>query len=130
MQLHVAILATFAIAFSMSEARAQNPPCRVTREPFVNGGIAKATMALDQDGVCTFRFRFGGQRPPDTWEIIEAPKSGSVVFNSDVAEYKPNATFSGQDRFVIAIFGIAPGCALYCTRNGRYEVTVAVQPKS
>jgi len=61
---------------------------------------------------------------------VEAPKSGKVVFKDDVAEYTPNDGFSGDDKFVVALFGKAPNCGSRCNRNGRFEFSVTVKPKS
>jgi Bacterial Ig domain len=130
MQLQIAILTALVVTLPLAQANAQNAPCKVAREAFVQGGVAKATMILDQDGVCGLKFNFGGRRPPDSWELVQAPSEGTVVFNGDSAEYKPKAGFFGPDKFLVAVFGIAPGCAKYCARNGRYEVTVSVQPKT
>jgi hypothetical protein len=129
MQPHHATLIIAACLFPFATAYAQSAPCEVKRQDFVNGGTSTATMALEQSGACQFKFRFGGQNPPDSWELVEAPKSGKVTFKDDVAEYQPTVGFSGQDRFVIALFGKAPNCSNRCTRNGRFEVAVTVSPK-
>lgn len=106
--------------------------CQVTRNDFVNGGVAPAAMQIDGNGPCQFKFKFGGQQPPDSWELIEPPKSGKVSFGTDFAEYVPNAGFAGEDKFTVALFGKAPQCSApgaRCNRNGRYEISVKVGPK-
>jgi hypothetical protein len=108
-------------------AQAQEGKCEVKREPFVNGGVSKGSMAVEPGGVCRFQFKFGQINPPDSWKIVEAPKSGTVVFKGDVAEYQPNAGFTGEDRFVIEVFGRAPNCGTRCTRDGRYDFSVNVK---
>jgi len=111
-------------------ADAQPATCAVERKPYVNAGRADATMVVEEGSTCPFRFRFGGTNPPDSWKLVEKPKSGKVSFSTDVAEYQPAEGFTGEDRFVIAVFGTAPNCGTRCVRNGEYQVTVTVKPKS
>jgi hypothetical protein len=85
-------------------------------------------MTLEQGGVCRFTFKFG-QINPHTWELVKAPKSGKVVFKDEVAEYRPDAGFVGDDTFVVAGFGKVLNCGTRCTRNGRLEFAVTVKPK-
>jgi hypothetical protein len=120
--------AVFSISFCV--VHAQETKCSVKREPFVNGGVSTGTMILEQGNVCQFSFKFGQMNPPDSWELVEPPKSGKVVFKEDIAEYQPNAGFAGDDKFVVAVFGKAPNCGTRCTRNGRFEFAVTVRPKS
>ena len=88
-------------------------------------------MKLEQGGACQFKFRFGQINAPDSWELVESPKSGKVMFKDDTAEYQPNDGFSGEDKFVVALFGKAPAnCGNRCNRNGRFEFAVTVKPKS
>ena len=121
-----------ALAPSMfaTHASAQPASCVVERKPYVNAGRADATMVVEEGSPCQFRFRFGGTNPPDSWKLVESPKSGKITFNADVAEYQPTAGFTGEDRFVIHMFGTAPNCGSRCTRNGEYQVTVTVKPKA
>ena len=86
-------------------------------------------MKVEQNATCQFRIRFGGVNPPDSWNLVQAPKSGSVAFKDDVAEYRPNEGYVGQDAFTIALFGKTPNCGTRCNRNGQYEITVEVVPK-
>ena len=125
---HFMCLALLAYPFSLT--RAQDAKCTVKREAFVNGGTAPGTMTLEQGSICQFTFKFGQTNPPDSWELVEPPKSGKVVFKDDVAEYQANAGFTGEDKFVVAVFGKAPNCGTRCTRNGRFEFAVSVKPKS
>lgn len=104
-------------------------PCKVTRENFVNHGSAGATMTLEQGQTCALTFRFGGQLAPDSWKLVAPPKSGEVTFKQEVAEYRPAADFTGEDRFAVEVFGRAPNCGTRCERNGRYDVTVSVTPR-
>jgi hypothetical protein len=108
---------------------AQSPNCKIKRDPFVNNGTSNGTMTTVQGGACEFRFRFQNTSPPDSWKLVDAPKSGKVTFKDDVAEYQPNADFSGEDKFVIEVFGRVPSCSHLCNRNGRFQFSVAVQPK-
>jgi hypothetical protein len=121
-----------ALALWLHAAGAQQA-CQVTRGDFVNGGAATAAMQLEGAGPCQFKFNFGGQQPPDKWELVEPPKSGKVSFGTDFAEYVPNAGFAGEDKFAIAIFGKAPQCTASgarCNRNGRYDIAVTVKPRT
>jgi hypothetical protein len=120
--------ALFAVPFSV--VHAQETKCSVKREPFVNGGVSTGTMTLEQGSVCQFSFKFGQTNLPDSWELVEPPKSGKVIFKEDIAEYQPNAGFAGEDKFIVAVFGKAPNCGTRCTRNGRFEFAVTVRPKS
>jgi hypothetical protein len=117
------------VALTPRAAVGQASPCEVKREPFVNGGMAAARMTGQQGGTCQFKFKFGGQNPPDSWQPVEAPKSGSVTFKEDAAEYQPTEGFSGSDRFVIALFGKTPNCGNRCARNGRCDVVVTTGPR-
>ena len=121
-----------AVLFSLPfyAVHAQETKCSVKREAFVNGGVATGAMALEQGSVCRFSFKFGQTNPPDSWELVEPPKSGKVVFKEDTAEYQPNAGFAGDDKFTVAVFGKAPNCGARCNRNGRFEFAVTVKPKS
>jgi len=88
-------------------------------------------MRLEQGSVCQFKFRFGQVNPPESWELIEPPKFGKVMFKDDTAEYQASDGFSGEDKFVVALFGKAPNCGGgRCTRNGRFAFVVTVKPKS
>jgi len=117
------------LAYPFAAAHAQDGKCAVKGEPFANGGTATKTMTLEQESVCQFAFKFGQTNPPDSWELVDPPKSGKVVFKDEVAEYQPNAGFTGEDKFVVAVFGKAPNCSNRCTRNGRFEFAVSVKPK-
>jgi hypothetical protein len=124
------VLVALSIWFHSSRAQ---QTCQITRGDFVNGGVAPAAMQIEGTSPCQFKFNFGGQQPPDNWELIEPPKSGKVSFGTDFAEYLPSSGFTGEDKFVIAIFGKAPQCTApgaRCNRNGRFEVSVTVKPKS
>src|SRR4030095_6705418 len=127
------VLLSLAYCSAFGLANAQQTTCQVTRNDFVNGGVAQATMQISDMGPCQFKFKFGGQSAPDTWELIQPPKSGKVSFGADYAQYEPDAGFVGEDKFTIALFGKAPQCTASgarCNRNGRYEITVTVKPKS
>jgi hypothetical protein len=104
--------------------------CQVTRERLApNGvGVSSVVMLIDGAGPCHFKFRFDGQFAPDSWELVEAPKSGKITFNGDTVEYLPNTGFIGDDKFVVAVFGRGNWCN-FCLRNGRYAVVVTVKPK-
>jgi hypothetical protein len=123
------MLVALSIWFHFADAQ---QPCQVTRGDFLNGGVAAAAMQVEGNTPCQFKFNFGGQQPPDSWELVEPPKSGKVTFGADFAEYLPNAGFSGDDKFVVALFGKAPQCMApgnRCNRNGRFEIAVTVKPK-
>ena len=130
MYARTACLVATAALLASSLASAQTPGCEVKRQDFVNGGASTATMQVAQGGNCELRFRFGGANAPDSWELARPPTSGKVTFRDDVASYQPNDGFAGQDNFTFAVFGKAPNCSKTCTRNGQYEVTVTVTPKS
>ncbi len=113
-----------------AHASAQDVGCQVKREAFVNGGVSSATMLVINDGrPCQLTFQFGGQNPPDSWELVTKPQSGTVTFRGDVAEYQPNAGFTGSDKFIVAVFGRTPGGKRHETRNGRFDVAVTVNAK-
>jgi hypothetical protein len=124
-----AVAAICFIGACSATALAQSS-CKVTRENFVNHGSAPATMTLQQGESCDLRFRFGGSRAPDSWKLVTPPKSGTVTFKDDVAEFRPAAGFTGEDKFSVEVFGRAPNCSNRCERNGRFDVTVSVLPKS
>jgi hypothetical protein len=87
-------------------------------------------MNLEQGSVCQFKFRFAQVNSPDSWELVEPPKSGKVVFKDDTAKYQANDGFSREDKFAVAVFGKAQNCGNRCNRNGRFEFAVTVKPKS
>ena len=130
------ILARACVLIALSvwlQSSSAQQSCQVTRQDFVNGGVAPAAMQIEGTSPCQFKFKFGGQQPPDSWELAEAPKSGKVSFGADFAEYVPNGGFTGEDKFVVALFRKAPQCSApgaRCNRNGRYEISVTVKPKS
>lgn len=124
----VLCLTFLTIPFSLTHA--QDAKCTVKHGTFVNGGTSTGTMTLEQGSVCRFTFKFGQTNPPDTWELVESPKSGKVVMKDDFAEYQPNDGFTGEDKFVVALFGKAPNCGTRCTRNGRFDFAVTIKPKS
>jgi hypothetical protein len=108
----------------------QSAACEVKRDSLEKGGQASATMVMVNDGKpCLFKFRFGGQNPPDSWELVSKPQSGTVQFRDDVAEYQPNPGFTGSDKFVVAVFGKVPGGKTRDVRDGRFEVAVTVNAK-
>ena len=129
------IIAACLVPLGNAFGQPSSAPCEVNRQPFSGNENATATMTstatmtLMQDRACRLRFRFGGQNPPGSWELVEAPKSGKVVFAEDFAEYQPDSGFSGLDKFVVAIFGTAPNCGGRCSRSVRYDVAVTVTPK-
>jgi hypothetical protein len=121
---------TAIAALSTALSSGQGAACEVKKEPLEKGGQASATMVMVNDGKpCPFQFRFGGQNPPDSWELVSKPQSGTVQFWDDVAEYQPNPGFTGSDKFVVAVFGRVPGGKRHETRNGRFEVAVTVNTK-
>ena len=125
----VGILGTLALA---TQVNAQSPAegCEVKRDPMERGGVANATMVMVNDGKpCRFVFKFGGQNPPDSWEVRTKPKSGTLEIKGDAVEYVPAAGFAGSDTFVVTAFGRAPGGKRHETRNGTFEVAVTVNPK-
>ena len=120
----------FALWGVQVSAQSQDDACEVKKDNFVQGGTSSATMVMVNDGkACQFKFRFGGQNPPDSWELVVPPQSGKVQFDDDVAEYRPNPGFTGNDKFVVAVFGKTPGGKRHDARNGRFEVSVTVKPK-
>lgn len=129
MQMARASLIIVICGLPFATAYAQPSPCEVDHQAFVEGGTATATMVLQQGEACEFKFRFGKEYAPDRWELVESPKSGKVAFKDDVAQYQPTGSFSGQDKFVVAVFGNKPNCSHRCARNGRFEVAVTVTPK-
>jgi hypothetical protein len=131
MKAPVATLLFAMLLTVQAPAQSQDATCEVNKEQFVPGGTSSATMVMVNDGKpCQFRFRFGGQNPPDNWELVTPPQSGQVQFNEDVAEYHPNPGFTGTDKFVVAVFGRSPGGKKRDARNGRFEVAVTVKSKS
>ncbi len=116
--------------FAAADGLAQSPKCKIKRDPFVNNGTATGTMTTEQGAPCEFKFRFQNIAAPDSWKLVTAPKSGNVAFKEDVAEYRPNEGFTGEDQFVLEIFGRAPNCSHQCNRNGRFEFSVTVRPTS
>jgi hypothetical protein len=129
MNVKCALLASVLASVACSLAQAQDPKCQVKRDQFVNGGRANGSMKVEQNGVCEFKFRFGGTNPPDSWNLVTPPKSGKVAFKEGIAEYRPNEGFVGDDKFTIALFGKTPNCGTRCNRNGQYEISVQVLPK-
>jgi hypothetical protein len=124
------LLCIILCSVQFSRADAQAPKCEVKHQPFANGATSTGTMNLEQGSVCQFKFRFAQVNPPDSWELVEPPKSGKVVFKDDTAEYQANDGFSGEDKFAVAVFGKAQNCGNRCNRNGRFEFAVTVKPKS
>jgi hypothetical protein len=123
------VVATVAALWTVLSS-GQVAACEVKREPLEKSGVASATMVLVNDGKpCEFRFRFGGQNPPDSWELVSKPQGGTVRFRDDVAEYQPNPGFTGNDKFVVTVFGRVPGGKRHDTRNGQFEVAVTVNAK-
>lgn len=125
-------IAVMLIALWSAQVSAQSRDgiCEVTRQPFVQGGTSSAAMVMVNDGKpCKFRFRFRGEYPPDSWDLVTKPQSGTVQFGEDAAEYQPNPGFTGTDKFVVAIFGRVRSAMKYETPNGRFEITVTVNPK-
>jgi hypothetical protein len=127
---HLATTMTALWAICATLSSGQSAACEVKREPLEKSGEASATMVMVNDGKpCPFKFRFGGQNPPDSWELVSKPQSGTVQFRDDVAEYQPDPGFTGSDKFVVAVFGRAPGGKRHEARNGRFEVSVTVNAK-
>lgn len=105
-----------------------SPRCKVKRAALVVGGVAPATMTVANDGQpCRMRYRIQGQTVPDEWKLVEAPKSGTVTFEGDEARYTPKPGFSGEDEFIVAVFGRAQ-TARAPARNGQFKVAVTVVP--
>ena len=123
-----ALVAIAVLTLVAPVAFAQDANCKVDRKEFVPGRTSSATMVMTSGSTCQFRFRFGGQNAPDTWELVAPPKSGKVEFKEDIAEYRPNPDFVGSDAFAVNIFGKSP-TARRDTRNGKYEISVTVSPK-
>src|SRR5437867_11943809 len=76
----LSLLCIILCAVQFSTANAQAPQCEVKHQPFANGGTSTGTMRLEQGSVCQFKFRFGQVNPPESWELIEPPKFGKVMF--------------------------------------------------
>jgi hypothetical protein len=126
------LLAAALLVWSVG-SDAQQSNCQVTRKDFVSGGMSAATMDIRGAQPCRFVFRFGKQNAPDSWELIQPPKSGKVSFGTDFAEYAPDSGFVGEDKFIVNLFGKSPQCNKpggRCNRTGRYEITVTVRPPS
>jgi hypothetical protein len=124
------LVAVSSMVLWTAHASAQDANCEVKRNSFVNGGTSSVTMLMVNDGKpCQLHFRFGGQTPPDTWELVSKPNAGTVQFREDVAEYQPNVGFAGTDKFTVAVFGRVPGGRMHETRNGKFDVAVTVNPK-
>jgi hypothetical protein len=110
-------------------AFAQTPKCELKRQPFINKGSSTGTMTLEQGGICQFKFRFNEINAPDSWQLVDPPKSGKVVFEEDTARYEPAEGFVGEDQFTVALSGRAANCSTACFRNGRFAFSVTVKPK-
>lgn len=118
------------ILFWAAHATAQDVTCTAKKEPFVNGGTTSAVMLMINDGKpCQLRFRFGGEHAPDSWELVSKPQAGTVQFRDDAAEYQPNPGFTGTDKFTVAVFGRSTGVKKRDARNGKFDVSVTVNPK-
>ena len=122
-------LVVLAVCWLTQAASAQQSDCQVTQSDFLPDIVSTAVMVVEGAGPCQFKFRFGGQNAPDSWELVEAPKSGKVTFSGDAAEYRPDPGFAGDDKFVITFTGSRPNCTKNCFRRGRYAVAVTVKPK-
>jgi hypothetical protein len=132
MKTHVAAL-LFTIITGQAFAQSPDATCEVHRDDFKAGGTSSATIVMINDGKpCRLIFRFGGQNPPDTWDLVTPPQSGTVQFNKEAAaaEYLPNPGFAGNDKFTFAVFGRAPNLNKKSERDGRFDVSVTVKPKS
>jgi len=110
-------------------ASAETPECQIKHDPFVARGISSGTMVTVQGAACQFKFRFRNVDVPDSWELIDPPKSGKVVFKGDVVEYQPNEGFLGGDKFIVGVFGRLSNCSFKCYRNGRFQFSVSVKVK-
>jgi hypothetical protein len=122
--------AVSALAFAQSPGVAQSPACRVQHQPFMQGGVARGTMRVVNDGrPCGFTFRFAGQFDPSTWKVEQAPAHGQVEAGGSRVEYMPEPGYAGPDAFTVAVFGTnpmrKPG---FHSRDGRFAIEVDVEP--
>lgn len=122
------LLAAIGLTLLSPTAFGQDANCKVDRKAFVSGGSSSATMIVTSGSSCQFRFLFGSQNVPDSWELATPPRSGNVEFKDDTAEYRPNAGFVGEDAFTVGVYGKSP-TARRSSRNGKFEVSVTVTPK-